>query len=126
MVETTRDRRGLPKRYSRKTREIPLYIKDTIGESGDQLIEGLKAVLRKTDLAVAAQRCGVNFDGSKLTLKILGKKFSVDSVGKISSDIHVNSWIVTPFLDYVVGGKGKDPVGKWISFRELNISKELS
>ena len=98
----------------------------TIGESGDQLIVDLKKALRKTDLAVAAQRCGGNFDGSKLTLKILGKKFGVDSVGNISSDIHANPWIMTPFLDYVVGGKGKDPVGNWISFRELNIGKELS
>ena len=99
---------------------------ETIGEMGDQLIEDLKEALRKTDLSVAAQRCEGDFDGSKLTLKILGKKFGVDSVGKFSSDIHVNPWIVTPFLDYVVGGKGKDPVGNWISFRELNIGKEFS
>lgn len=100
--------------------------RETIGKMGDQLIEDLKKALRRTDLAVAAQRCGGDFDGSKLTLKILGKKFGVDSAGNISSDIHVNSWIVTPFLDHVVGGKGKDPVGNWISFRELNIGKEFS
>ena len=98
----------------------------TIGASGDQLNEDLKKALGKTDLAVAAQRCEGDFDGSTLTLKILGRKFGVVSVGNFSSDIHVNPWIVTPFLDYVVGGKGKDPEGNWISFRELNIGKEFS
>jgi hypothetical protein len=99
---------------------------ENIGEMGEQLIEDLKEELRKTDLSIAAQRCGGDFDGAKLTLKILGKKFGVDSVGNFSSDIHVNPWIVTSFLDYVVGGKGKDPVGDWISFRELIIRKEFS
>ena len=74
---------------------------EAIGEIGDHLIEDLKEALGKTDLAVAAQRCGGDFDGSKLTLKILGKKFGVDSVGNISSDIHVNPWIVTPFFDQI-------------------------
>jgi len=36
---------------------------DKIEETGDQLIEDLKKALRKTDLAVAAQRCGGGVTG---------------------------------------------------------------
>lgn len=40
--------------------------------------------------------------GGRLTIKIMGKDFSVDSMGRMSSDIHINPWIAVPVLDYIL------------------------
>lgn len=76
------------------------------------------------DLRRAAERTGGFFDGDKLTVKILGKDFSVDSAGKLYSDIHMIPWVVVPFLEYVLNSKGRPVAGDWVSFRELDGGKE--
>jgi len=85
----------------------------------------LKAEIAKIDLATAAQRVGGQFSDGRLTLKILGKDFSVDENGNLFSDIHINSWVVIPFLNYVLHGKGTVPLGDWIPFRELKGGREM-
>jgi len=84
----------------------------------------LKAQIAKTDLAEAARRVGGKFSNGKLTLKILGKDFSVDSEGNFFSEIHINSWLTGPFLNFVLHAKGTEPKGEWIPFRELKGGKE--
>lgn len=95
-------------------------------EMGDQFVAKLKKTLAELDFAEAAVRTGGQFDGSKLVVKVLGKDFGVDSSGHFFSDIHVNTWITGPFLDYVVNGKGADPAGEWVSYRELNAGSNVS
>jgi hypothetical protein len=95
-------------------------------ETGEQFMESLKKSLAVTDLAEAAKRTGGQYDGHKLMLKVLGKDFGVDSDGNFISDIHINPWIAGPFLDYVINGKGVDPAGEWVSFRELKEGKDVS
>jgi hypothetical protein len=56
----------------------------------------------------------------------MGKDFAVDSKGNFSSDIHINSWVSAPFLEYVIHSKGVDPAGEWVSFRELKEAKDFS
>ncbi len=99
---------------------------DASAENGEQFIESLKKSLAAINLAEAAQRTGGHYDGQKMTLKILGKNFGVDAKGNFSSDIHINPWIVGPFLDYVINGKGVAPAGEWVSFRELKEAKAIS
>lgn len=93
---------------------------------GDQFVENLKKSLAGIDMAETAKRTGGRFDGSKLVVKILGKDFGVDSSGKFFSDIHLNTWITGPFLDYVVNGEGIDPAYDWVSFRELREGANFS
>jgi hypothetical protein len=93
-------------------------------ETGEQFIEDQKETLSRIDLAQAAQRTGGHYDGRKLTLKILGKDFGVDPEGNFHSDIHVNPWIVSPFLDYIINARGVDPTGEWVSYRELKDAKD--
>jgi hypothetical protein len=64
------------------------------------------------------------FSGDKLTLKVLGKDFSVDARGNLSADIHINPWVAVPFLNYVLYGKGLPVSGNWVSFRELKGGQE--
>jgi len=55
-----------------------------------------------------------------LTIKCLGKDFTVDSEGNIISDCHINEWVMVPLLNYIIHSAGNDLSGKWISFRELS------
>ena len=87
-------------------------------------MDRLKDQIAKTDLAAAARRVGGKFSNGKLTLKILGKDFRVDSKGNLFSDIHINSWVAGPFLSYVLHAKGTEPTGEWVPFRELEGGRE--
>jgi hypothetical protein len=86
-------------------------------------MEKLKRSIRTIDLAVAAKRLDAKYSGAKLTIKILGKDFSVDSKGNLSSDIHMHAWVVIPALNYIIHGGGTPASGKWVPFRELKNGK---
>ncbi len=97
---------------------------NTIEENRDGFLAALKAQIAAADLAASARRIGARFDGGRLTLKVMGKDFSVDETGKLYADIHVNPWIAIPFLHYVLYGEGREPAGEWVPFRELKEGKE--
>ncbi len=93
-------------------------------DGGDDGIEQLKAAVANIDLSAAAARLGARYENGRLTLKVLGKDFSVDASGVIRTDIHVNPWVAAPFLMHVLHGEGAAPTGNWVSFRELSGGKE--
>ncbi|MDH3883523.1 MAG: DUF3786 domain-containing protein [Desulfobacterales bacterium] len=121
----------------KKLAECPKLDRETIerfsGEAADQnraeqtrdeYLKQLKREIAGHDLAAAANRVGARFSGNKLTLKVLGKDFSVDTEGHLYADIHVNPWVVVPFLSYILYGKGLPVAGSWLSFRELKDGQE--
>jgi hypothetical protein len=87
-------------------------------------LEKLKAQLQSVDLAEAAQRLGGVFTNGRLTVKILGKDFSVDGNGNLYSDIHVHGWITLPFFDYILKSQGVSPTGNWVPLRELDNGRD--
>jgi len=91
----------------------------------DETIEQLKRRITTMDFSSSlAEKLGARFSGDKLTLKILGKDFSVDSKGNLSSDIHMHLWVTIPVLSYIINGAGILPVsGNWVPFRELKSGK---
>lgn len=93
-------------------------------QNGDEYLESLKREIGSIDLAAAAERIGAIYSVGKLTLKVLGKNFSVDNQGNLSSDIHINPWVAIPVIDYICSGQGLNPSGRWVSFRELKDGKE--
>jgi hypothetical protein len=102
-------------RYGRQSAPQP-----SAGEQDAQkeLIE-LKQKAAGLDLKAAADRLGGTYANGRLTLKILGKDFSLDRQGNLYSDIHIHSWVAVPFLNYIVHGAGKAPTGRWVPLREL-------
>ncbi len=121
----------------RKIAECPKLDRETIArfsgddqsqdrgfQEGADYLEKLKNEIAAADLAAAAKRVGAKFSGGKLTLKVLGKDFSVNAQGDLSADIHINPWVAVPFLSYVLYGKGLPVSGNWASFRELKDGKE--
>jgi hypothetical protein len=95
------------------------YVKDVDGNHQEAL-NILKKRAARIDLASVAERIGGRFSNGKLTVKMLGKDFSLDAAGNLYSQIHINPWVAAPFLDYVIRGKGIPPTGEWVSFRELS------
>lgn len=91
---------------------------------GADFLEQLKKEIAAADLAEAAQRVGAEYADGKLTLKVLGKGFSVDTDGNLYTQIHINPWVAVPFLIYILAGKGLPVSGNWISFRELKDGQE--
>jgi hypothetical protein len=97
---------------------------NNVFQEGADYLEELKKKVAGIDLGRAAQKLGAKFSGGKLTLKVLGKDFSVDTKGNLSADIHINPWVAVPFLSYILYGKGLPVSGNWISFRELKEGQE--
>lgn len=93
---------------------------NTVDEYKAEAIERLKHKISSIDFSDAAKRLGARFSNNKLTIKIFGKDFSVDTEGNISSEIHINAYMVVPALNYILNGSGKAPSGNWITFRELD------
>jgi len=96
----------------------------TIEKNGYEYLTKLKGCISGIDLASAAKRIGAQFSDNRLTLKVLGKDFSVDKNGDFAADIHINPWIGVPYLNYVLYGQGITPCGEWVSFRELQGGRE--
>ncbi|SPD72891.1 conserved hypothetical protein [uncultured Desulfobacterium sp.] len=97
---------------------------DILEESSGDLLKKLKSDVAHLDLATAAERVGGRFVDNKLTLKVLGRDFSVDTGGNLFSEIHINHWVAVPFLDYILHCQGVPISGSWISFRELREGME--
>ena len=92
---------------------------NTLDANREEFLAMVKQKMAGVDLVSAAERTGGRAENGRLTLKILGKDFSVDGQGNLYSDIHVNPWVAAPFFDYVINGQGAAPTGQWVSFREL-------
>ncbi|MFZ0243825.1 MAG: DUF3786 domain-containing protein [Desulfobacterales bacterium] len=93
-------------------------------QNRDAYLAELKDEVAAIDLAESAARSGGEFDNGVLTLKVLGKNFSVDENGKLRADIHINPWVAVPFLSYILRGRGRTPAGNWVSFRDLKEGRE--
>lgn len=90
-----------------------------VSDNREEAIEEMKKEVSKLDLPSIANRIGATFSDDRLTVKILGRNFSVDTEGNLHSEIHINPWVAGPFLDYVIRSAGVPPTGNWVSLREL-------
>ncbi len=95
-----------------------------LAEMQDAHLESLRARIAEIDLREAAERTGGRYANGKLTVKIMGKDFSVEDNGTIRTDIHVNPWVTMTFFSYVLEGKGVPVSGNWMSYRELKGGRE--
>ncbi|MBL7041422.1 MAG: DUF3786 domain-containing protein [Pirellulaceae bacterium] len=86
-------------------------------------IERLKKGIAAIDLPSSARRLGATFADEKLTMKCLGRDFSVDAAGNITTGLHVHGWIVVPALNYVIDGAGTPLSGDWVSYRQLEAGQ---
>ncbi len=95
---------------------------DRVAVYRDRMLADLKNQIEACDLKAAAKRVGGVFSDSKLTIRIFGKPFSISSNGTMCSDIHINSFIAGPVLEYVLQCKGVPLTKKWIPFGSLKAA----
>jgi hypothetical protein len=86
-------------------------------------MERLKREIVSIDLSRAAQRVGARFFDNKLTVRVCGKDFGIDSKGNLSSDIHIHPWIAIPILNYIIYSSGIPVSGNWVPFRKLKSGR---
>jgi len=91
----------------------------TMDQDAEAALRQMQGQIAGVDLAEAAERLGGRCANGKMTLRILGKEFSVDARGRFTTDIHVHGWIAGPVLAYILKGEGKAPSGTWVPLREL-------
>ncbi|MFO8033418.1 MAG: DUF3786 domain-containing protein [Desulfohalobiaceae bacterium] len=82
-------------------------------------MQELQQKVPELDFEEAARRTGGRLDRDRITVKVMGKDFSVDKQGRLMAEIHTNPWVGMPVLNYILHGKGLEPKGKWLPFREL-------
>ena len=99
-------------------------IRTAKGQELEERLEILKRNLSAIDFQEAARRLGGRVSENQLILKVCGKDFRIDSDGNFSSEIHVHAWLTVPVLNYIIKGKGLDPSGEWVPFRELKGGKD--
>jgi Domain of unknown function (DUF3786)/Putative Fe-S cluster len=91
----------------------------TLDREEAKALEQLRREVTGVDLASSAERLRASFSDDRLTIKLLGKDFHVDSQGNITSDCHVHGWVTVPLLNYVISCAGKPVSGNWVPLREL-------
>jgi hypothetical protein len=92
----------------------------------EKVLAQLKSEVAKVDFTAAAERIEAVYANDKLTLKVMGKDFSVDNQGKLYSDIHVNPWVTAPILNYILQCKGVPVKNDWKPLRELPQGRDWS
>jgi len=99
---------------------------DVYEEDLQNAINIMRADLQKLDFQSVADTIGAHFDGEKLTVKIMGKDFSIDREGRVYTDIHVNSWVLVSTFNYIFHCKGVPVQQRWVPFRELPSGRDGS
>ena len=95
-----------------------------INENIENAVAELKKQIANTDLAQVAEKIGGVYRDGWLTLKVLGKLYSVADDGEIATDIHIIPWVSLPVYDYILHGGGREVSGRWVPLRELPSGKD--
>ncbi len=95
-----------------------------ISENIDKAVSELKKQIAETDLSKTAEKIGGIYKDGRLTLKVLGKPYSVASDGEVFTDIHIIPWVSLPVYDYILHGGGREVSGRWVPLRELPSGKD--
>jgi hypothetical protein len=124
-------------RASRSLDECPHLDPETLARLADNVatrvpegrdmqvyLEQVRSRIKELDFAATAERVGGSYDGARLILKVMGKDFHLYPDGRLSSEIHMNPWVVGPLLDYVLSSEGKVPKEIWVQFRDLQGGPE--
>ncbi len=118
--------------------KCPFVDEETIKANGDknekseskaefdylQVLAQLKETIKQANLEERADILGGKFSNDRLTLKIMGKDFSVDTNGEVFTPLHVNHWLTIPVFKYILSGQGLPLTNTWVPFRELETSKD--
>jgi len=95
-----------------------------VEEESDELMEKFKKGLLSVDLEQRADIIKAKYRDGTITVPILGKPFSIDQDCTITTDLHVNNWVLGSVLHYIYYSKGLPLSSNWVPFRELPSGKD--
>jgi len=95
-------------------------------EEQAERLNALKKEIRGIDFETAAKRIGAAVDRNRLAINCLGKNFSIDAAGELTSECHNNLWVHAPLLNYILHCKGRALTGDWVHFDQLQGAREWS
>lgn len=88
------------------------------------VIRKLQTRLLSLDMEEAGKRVKAEFTDGIITIPIFGKRFSIDQRSKVTTNIHVNGWILKSVLNYLIYSKGLSLSHNWVPLRELPSGKD--
>lgn len=100
--------------------QTPAQARASMETERREALEHMKQQVRTLDILSMADRLGARVIDGRLAVNCLGKDFVVDVSGEITSNCHMNPWVMGPLLSYIVSGSGRDVTGEWMPFRELD------
>jgi hypothetical protein len=89
----------------------------------EEQLKELRKQIAAIDIVSRAELLGAKSIGRTITIKCLGKDFTVDGQGQVASQCHTHAWFSLPLLDYILHSEGRDITGRWVPFRELENGK---
>ncbi|MBF0319435.1 MAG: DUF3786 domain-containing protein [Nitrospirae bacterium] len=87
----------------------------------ESMFDKLKEETAKLDLIKAAPAVGAAIMPDGITIKCLGKDFTVRHDGSVETDGTVNLWIKILLLIYIKTGDASEPANDWVSFDRLKM-----
>lgn len=85
----------------------------------EMALQLLRVQISSVDFSRRAEKLGATYSGEVLTVRCLGKDFSVDSSGQVRTDCHTTPWLIIPLFNYILHGAGRPTSGKWVPLKEL-------
>jgi len=95
-----------------------------IEEQFDVVMKRLQDGLLSLDLKERAATIGGEFKNDSIILPILGKPFRIDRQSNVTTDLHVNGWVLGTALHYINHSKGVPLHHNWVPLRELPGGKD--
>ena len=88
------------------------------------VMEKLQTRLQSLDFEQRARIIGAEYLDGEITIPILGKLLTIDRNSRVTTDIHVNSWVLGTVLHYVNYSQGRPLSSNWVPLRELPSGKD--
>ncbi|MCI5142435.1 MAG: DUF3786 domain-containing protein [Candidatus Electrothrix sp. ATG1] len=96
--------------------------KKSMAEEQEVHLDRLRQELSQQGLREIARRLDLLFKNESVGVRCLGKYFWIDGQGEMVSECHHNNWVHIPVLHYLLQSKGRQPIGKWITFSDIEQS----
>ena len=95
-----------------------------IEEELSSVMKRLQDRLLSLDMKDRAEAIEADYEEGRITVPILGKLFTIDRHANVTTDIHVNSWVLGSVLHYINYSKGISLTSNWVPLRELPSGKD--
>jgi hypothetical protein len=82
-------------------------------------VDKLQKKIGTINLETVAPLIGARVENGRIIINSLGKDFTFDRRGNMTSECHIISWVQAPMLSYITYKTHADITGNWISFREI-------